>query len=148
MVVVLECDCLVIVVVNGFVVGWGMEFVLFVDICVVFENVKFGELFIKCGLIIDVGGLWCFFVLVGFLKVVELVYIGDVIDVYMVRGIGFVGDVVLYEDFVEYVIVLVKKIVVNVLFVLCYMKEGMWRFFYGDFDEIGGWVSVMFGILF
>src|SRR5438477_7068218 len=54
----LDCDKPVIAAVNGPSVGWGMELALFADIRVASERASFAELFIKRGLVADVGGLW------------------------------------------------------------------------------------------
>ena len=53
----LECDKPVIAAVNGAAVGWGMELALYADIRIASERAVFAELFIKRGLICDVGGL-------------------------------------------------------------------------------------------
>ena len=55
---VLECDKPVIAAVNGPAVGWGMDLTLFCDIRIASDRAKFGELFIKRGLVADIGGLW------------------------------------------------------------------------------------------
>ena len=77
---VLECDRPVICAVNGPAVGWGMDLSLFCDIRIASERAKFGELFIKRGLISDVGGLWRLPRIVGPSKAAELLFTGDVID--------------------------------------------------------------------
>ena len=45
-----------IAAVNGAAVGWGMDLTLFSDIRIASESAQFGELFIKRGLVSDMGG--------------------------------------------------------------------------------------------
>src|ERR1700761_1952978 len=52
----LDCVKPVIAAVNGSAVGWGMELALYADIRLASENAKFAELFVKRGLVADVGG--------------------------------------------------------------------------------------------
>jgi len=54
---VLECDRPVIAAVNGPAVGWGMDLALFCDLRIASERARFGELFVKRGLVSDLGGL-------------------------------------------------------------------------------------------
>ena len=61
----LDCDVPVIAAVNGPAVGWGMELALFADIRIASERATFAELFIKRGLVADVGGLWRLPAIVG-----------------------------------------------------------------------------------
>ncbi len=77
---ILECDRPVIAAVNGPAVGWGMDLSLFADIRIASERARFGELFVKRGLIPDLGGLWRLPRIVGPAKAAELCYTGDVID--------------------------------------------------------------------
>ena len=77
---VLECEKPVIAAVNGSAVGWGMELALYADIRIASENAKFAELFVKRGLVADVGGFYRLPSLVGPSKAAELLLTGDLID--------------------------------------------------------------------
>src|SRR6185437_15174961 len=90
----IECDKPVIAAVNGSAVGWGMELALYADIRVASEKAVFAELFIKRGLICDVGGLWKLPGIVGSAKAAELLFTGDPIDAAEAGRIGLVSKVV------------------------------------------------------
>lgn len=144
----LECDRPVIAAVNGAAVGWGMELTLFADIRIASEQAKFGEIFIKRGLVSDVGGLWRLPAIVGPAKAAELLFTGDVIDAAEAGRIGLVSEVVPHDELMERAKALAARIAVNPPLALRYMKEGLRRTSYGDLREIGSWVSGTLGKLF
>ncbi|MBX3489454.1 enoyl-CoA hydratase-related protein [Parvibaculum sp.] len=144
----LECDRPVIAAVNGAAVGWGMELTLFADIRIASEQARFGEIFIKRGLISDVGGLWRLPAIVGPAKAAELLFTGDVIDASEALRIGLVSEVVPHEKLMESALALAGRIAVNAPLALRYMKDGLRRTSYGDLREIGSWVSATLGRLF
>lgn len=96
------CLKLVIVVIDGFVVGMGVEFSSQCDVCLVMFCVCFVWNFVYCGLVLDIGvGLWLLFCLFGFQKVLQFFYLGDFLSVEEVFDVGYVFDVVELEQFVE-----------------------------------------------
>jgi len=115
----LDCEKPVIAAVNGAAVGWGMELALYADVRIASEKAVFAELFIKRGLICDVGGLLRLPALVGPAKAAELLFTGDAID----ARAGALAD----------------RIAANPPLALRYMKEGLRRTAYGDPHEIGSW---------
>ena len=135
----LECDKPVIAAVNGSAVGWGMELSLFADIRIASENAKFAELFIKRGLISDIGGLLRLPAIVGPAKAAELLFTGDAIDAREAERIGLVSEVVPHGELMPRALGLAARIAVNPPLALRYMKEGLRRTSYGDPREIGGW---------
>ena len=144
----LECDKPVIAAVNGVAVGWGMELSLFADMRIASDQARFGEIFIKRGLITDVGGLWRLPAIVGPSKASELLFTGDIIDAAEALRIGLVGEVVPHAQLMEAARNLAARIAVNPPLALRYMKEGLRRTAYGDLREIGSWVSATLGQLF
>ncbi len=147
-VAVLECDKPVIAAVNGPAVGWGMDLTLFCDIRIASERAKFGELFIKRGLVSDLGGLWRLPQVVGPSKAAELLFTGDVIDAAEAERIGLVSTVVPHEELMDAAMAMARKIAANPPIAMRYMKEGLRKTAYGDINEIGAYVGSSLAYLF
>ena len=135
----LECQVPVIAAVNGSAVGWGMELALYADIRLASERASFAELFIKRGLICDVGGLLRLPAIVGPAKAAELLFTGDPIDAAEAGRIGLVSQVVAHEALMDTALAMARRIAVNSPLALRYMKEGLRKTAYGDPREVGGW---------
>jgi enoyl-CoA hydratase/carnithine racemase len=144
----LECDRPIVAAVNGAAVGWGMDLSLFADIRIASEKAKFGELFIKRGLIADLGGLWRLPAVVGPAKAAELLFTGDVIDAAEALRIGLVTEVTPHAELMPRARGLAERIAANAPLALRYMKEGLRRTAYGDARELGSWISHTLGLLF
>lgn len=136
---VLECTKPVIAAVNGAAVGWGMELSLFADIRIASEHAKFAELFIKRGLICDVGGLLRLPAIVGPAKASELLFTGDTINAKEAVRIGLASEVVPHEELMPRARALAERIAVNAPMALLAMKEGLRKTTHGDPHEIGAW---------
>jgi enoyl-CoA hydratase/carnithine racemase len=135
----IDCDKPVIAAVNGSAVGWGMELALYADIRIASERAVFAELFIKRGLICDVGGLWKLPALVGPAKAAELLYTGDPIDAAEAARIGLVSQVTPHEALMPTALALAGRIAANPPLALKAMKAGLRRTTPGDPREIGAW---------
>ena len=135
----LECDKPVIAAVNGAAVGWGMELALYADIRIASDRAKFAELFIKRGLVCDVGGFYRLPGIVGPAKAAELLFTGDVIDAAEALRIGLVSEVAPHAAMMEHARALAGRIAANPPLALRYMKEGLRRAAYGDPRDLGGW---------
>jgi len=135
----IECEKPVIAAVNGAAMGWGMELTLFADIRIASERASFAELFIKRGLISDVGGLWRLPAIVGPAKAAELLFTGDAIDAKEALRIGLVSDVVPHGELLARAMALAARIAANPPLALRAMKEGLRKTSYGDPREIGSW---------
>ena len=136
---VLECELPVIAAVNGSAVGWGMELALYADIRLASEKASFAELFIRRGLICDVGGLLRLPAIVGPAKAAELLYTGDVIDAAEAGRIGLVSEVTPHADLMPKAMNLAGRIARNSPLALRFMKEGLRRTTLGDPRETGSW---------
>lgn len=135
----LDCDKPMIAAVNGAAVGWGMELALYADIRIASEKAKFAELFIKRGLVCDVGGFYRLPAIVGPAKAAELLFTGEVIDAAEALKIGLVTEVTPHAELMPRAMALAGRIAANPPLALRYMKEGLRRTAYGDPREIGGW---------
>ncbi len=145
---ILDCDRPVIAAGHGAAVGWGMDLALMADFRIASEHAKFGELFVKRGLVSDVGGLMRLPRLVGPEKAAELLMTGDIISGEEALRIGLVLDCVAHEALLERAGTLARKIAENPPMAVRYLKEGLRRSFHGDYHEMGTWVSQTLGILF
>jgi len=145
---ILECDKPVIAAVNGPAVGWGMDLALFADIRIASEQAKFGELFIKRGLVADLGGLWRLPEIVGPSKAAELLFTGDVIGAQEALAIGLVSRVVPHEELLPAAMGLAKKIAANPPIAMRYMKEGLRRSRHATMAEMGEFIGNALAYLF
>jgi len=145
---VLECDRPVIAAVNGPAVGWGMDLALLCDIRIASEKARFSELFIKRGLIADIGGLWRLPQTVGPSRAAELLFTGDVIDAHEAERIGLVSRTVPHGELLAAAGELAQRIAANAPLALRYMKEGLRRATYGNLQELGAYVGSTLGYLF
>lgn len=135
----LECSVPVIAAVNGAAVGWGMELALYADIRIASEKAKFAELFIRRGLICDVGGLLRLPAIVGPEMAARLLYTGDVIRAEEAERIRLVSEVTPHDQLMARAMALAGRIAANPPLALRYMKEGLRRAHGGDPHDIGGW---------
>ena len=135
----LECDKPLIAAVNGPAMGWGMELALYADIRIASERARFAELFVKRGLVADVGGFTRLPAIVGPSKAAELLFTGDAIDAAEALRIGLVSEVAPHDELMARAGALAARIAAGPPLALRYMKEGLRRTAYGDPHEIGSW---------
>lgn len=145
---IIECSKPIIAAVNGAAVGWGMDLSLLADIRIASEKAKFGELFVKRGLVTDLGGLTRLPLVVGVQKAAELLFTGDVIDAAEAERIGLVRNVVPHDELIPAARELAGKIAANPPLAVQHLKEGLRLTTYGDHREIGSWIAHTLGILF
>jgi len=135
----LDCEKPMIAAVNGAAVGWGMELALFADIRIASEKAKFGELFVKRGLVCDVGGFYRLPAIVGPAKAAELLFTGDIIDAVEAERIGLVSRLTTHDHLLSRAKALAGRIAANTPLAVRHLKAGLSRYAYGDPREIGAW---------
>lgn len=89
----------VISAVNGIAVGAGCNLALAADITIASENAKFGQVFVKIGMVPDGGGSFFLPRLIGLAKAKELIFTGEIIPAKKAEEIGLINKVVHHDQF-------------------------------------------------
>jgi enoyl-CoA hydratase/carnithine racemase len=145
---ILACDRPIIAAVNGVAVGWGMDLSLLADMRVASTEARFASLFVKRGLITDLGGLWRLPKLVGPERAAELIFSGRMIDGAEAAALGMVLEVVPADELMTRAQALAMSIAENPPLAVRYLKEGLRRSTWSDPEPMGSWISQTLGVLF
>ncbi len=145
---IMDCGKPIIAAVNGAAMGWGMDVALMADIRIASDKAKFAELFVKRGLITDLGGLTRLPLIVGVQKAAELLFTGDVVDAAEAERIGLVLKTVPHAELMPATNALAAKIPANPPQAEQHLKQGLRKTTNGDHREIGSWIAHILGILF
>jgi len=92
--VIRASDAVVIAAVNGPAVGAGMDLALACDLRVAGESARFGQVWVRLGVIPGTGGAWLTQALVGPGTAAELLLTGDLVDAAEAHRVGLVNSVV------------------------------------------------------
>lgn len=137
----LHTDIPIIAAVNGAAVGWGAELALSADLRVASERARFGQLFVRRGLISTPASLARLAQLVGREKATELLLLGDVIDAEEALRIGMVGRVVPHDRLMVEAMSLAHRIAANPPLAVQGIKAGLRRALDPDWASLGRWVT-------
>ncbi len=84
--------------VHGHAVGVGCNYALACDMIVASEQARFGQVFVRVGLMPDGGSTFFLPRLVGYHKAFELTTTGEIIDAQEAKRLGIVNQVVPFEE--------------------------------------------------
>jgi len=84
----------VVAIVDGAAVGYGCDLALACDLRIGTERTRFGEVFVKRGLMPDGGGTWTLPRLVGVGKALELMFTGDLVGADDALEIGLLTRII------------------------------------------------------
>jgi len=130
-----------IAAVNGAAVGYGCDLALMCDMRVASEKARFGEVFLRVGLMPDEGQL-ILPRLVGLAKAYELMLTADIIDAKEAEKIGLVNRVVPHEELMPAALELARKITNKPPLSVKLAKEGIRRGLNMPIEEWKEWYSM------
>ncbi|MSQ33112.1 MAG: enoyl-CoA hydratase [Dehalococcoidia bacterium] len=128
-----------IAAVNGAAVGYGMDIALFCDIRIASDKARFGELFVKRGLMGDAGAMVILQRLVGLGKAYELVLTGDIIDAQEALRSGLVNYVVPHEELLAHTLEMARKLAAAAPLGQMMSKQGIRRAMGLDIERFLEW---------
>src|SRR5258706_7117178 len=111
--------------VHGPAVGVGCNYALACDILIASEQAKFGQVFVKIGLMPDGGSTFFLPRAVGYAKAFELMATGDIISARDALALGLVNRVVPIEELDTTVNALAARLAVAAPIALRKIKEGV-----------------------
>jgi len=88
-----DCPLPTVAVVDGVAAGFGCDLALACDLRLCSDRARFGEIFVKRGLMPDGGGSWTLPRLVGLGRALELMFTGDMVEAAEAKSIGLANRV-------------------------------------------------------
>lgn len=124
-----------IAAVNGDAVGLGCEIALSCDMRIASENARFGESFVKIGVVPE-AALFLLARIVGLSKAYEMVLTGGLVDAAEAYRTGIVNKVVPQEQLMSTTMELASRIANNPPMAVKIIKEGMRKFLNMPVEEM------------
>lgn len=111
--------------VHGHAVGVGCNYALACDIIIASEQAKFGQVFVKIGLMPDGGSTFFLPRAVGYAKAFELMATGDIITAGQALALGLVNRVVPFEELDSTVNAMASRLAASPAIALQKIKQGL-----------------------
>jgi 2-(1,2-epoxy-1,2-dihydrophenyl)acetyl-CoA isomerase len=111
--------------IHGHAVGVGCSYALACDILIASEQAKFGQGFVKIGLMPDGGPTYFLPRAIGYAKAFELVATGDIIDARQAQEIGLINRVVPADALDQTVNELAARLAEGAPIAIAKIKEGL-----------------------
>jgi 2-(1,2-epoxy-1,2-dihydrophenyl)acetyl-CoA isomerase len=111
--------------VHGHAVGVGCNYALACDIIVASEQAKFGQVFVKIGLMPDGGSTYFLPRLVGYHRAFELMATGDILSAQDAFALGLINRVVNWEELDTTVNALASRLCNSAPIALAKIKEAL-----------------------
>lgn len=125
----------VVALVDGHAVGFGCDLALACDLRIATERARFGEIFVKRGLMPDGGGTWVLPRLVGLGKAMELLLLGDLVEPDEALRLGLVNRIVASAELDARGTELAERLAAAPPLVVARVKDAVYKSMTGSFDE-------------
>jgi enoyl-CoA hydratase/carnithine racemase len=125
----------VIALVDGAAVGYGCDLALTCDVRIGTERARFGEVFVRRGLMPDGGGTFTLPRLVGLGKALELMYTGDSVNAEEALRLGLVNRLIASAEAEAHTWELAKRIAAGPPLVYAAIKRSVYAALSSTFDE-------------
>ena len=134
--------------VHGHAVGVGCNYALACDILIASEQAKFGQVFVKIGLMPDGGSTFFLPRAVGYAKAFELMSTGEIISAKDALALGLVNQVVPFEELDATVNAMAARLAVVAPIALRKIKEGLNHGLNSDLASALDFEAVIQGVCF
>jgi len=124
----------VVALVDGAAVGYGADLAFACDLRIGTERTRFGEVFVKRGLMPDGGGTWTLPRLVGLGKALELMFTGEIIDANEALRLGILSRIVPSAEAEAQVHELARRLAAGPPLVMSWIKRAVYAAQHTDLD--------------
>jgi enoyl-CoA hydratase/carnithine racemase len=124
----------VVALVDGAAVGYGCDLALACDLRIGTERTRFGEVFVKRGLMPDGGGTFTLPRLVGVGKALELMFLGDIVESDDALRLGLVNRVFPSAEAEQQTLAFARRLAAGPPLVLAHVKRAVYAGLEGTLD--------------